>query len=71
MIHGIIRCAACPAILTLNGLCSPLAEITLHWMHEHPARYADTHPGTRPYLVEAGLLSVGESLFAANTVDVE
>lgn len=51
-----IRCAICPARLPLSHLCSPLAAITLHWMHEHPARYADSHPATRPYLEDAGLL---------------
>jgi hypothetical protein len=51
-----ICCAICPAWLPLSRLCSPLAEITLHWMHEHPARYAETHPDVRPHLEEIGLL---------------
>lgn len=51
-----IRCAACPAWLPLSHLCSPLATLTLHWMSEHPARYAELHPETRPYLADVGLL---------------
>lgn len=51
-----IRCALCLALMPRSSSCSDLAVLTLHQMETHPAEYAETHPETRPYLVEAGLL---------------
>lgn len=51
-----ITCADCGAVMRRDPLCSDLAVIVLHWMSEHPREYAERHPDSRPYLVEAGLL---------------
>ena len=47
---GHLVCTACPTRLARDPLCSDLAVLTLHWMSEHPGKWAELHPESAEYL---------------------